>query len=329
MHTLTKYVAASSLVLALVGCSAGQPGIRPSVVPSVKPTQEPSVLVPKPTPTPTVTPIPVPCCLASQSPTPIPTPTSSSRPEPQPSRPANLAEGLVAHYAFENNLNSHDGLRNGVDPPEVPDIELDPADYPPGYFPGSWKYSNTPPIITGYYSGGPTQAVVDDPSILNIKQDLTFSFWYRLNPIQSNDIAWPILSGFEIDSSPFALFWTPGGAELILNKGTSDEFWVNRLKEPNFNLMQRGVWQHWVATYDSSKVKIYLNGKLNFEATYNKPLIPSSKEFPGYYIGRSNLKMYEETGALYMDTIQGNLDELRIYNRALKPEEVEQLYQFK
>jgi hypothetical protein len=241
-----------------------------------------------------------------------------------------LAEGLVAHYAFENNLNSHDGLRNGEDPPQIPDIEIDPLDYPKGFFPGSWKYANTPPKVTGFYSGEPTQALVEDPTNLNIKQDLTFSFWYRLNEGQSNDAAWPILSSRGSAPGAFALYWTPGGAELILNKGTPDQLWVNRLKQPNFNLMQHSVWQHWVASYDSSKVKIYLNGQLNFEVAYNKLLVPMSEKYPGFWLGRCD-QFENESGSFYLSTNYGygDLDELRIYNRALKPEEVEQLYQYR
>jgi hypothetical protein len=226
-----------------------------------------------------------------------------------------LAQGLLAHYAFENNIQSHDGRFNGS--PEGAD---------PLYY---YKEGN---LVNGYYAGfglgleSPPRIQIKNQPSLELNQGLTFSVWYYPYGNQSKEAAWPLLAHEGIDTMSFAFYWTAGGAELILNKGTPDELWVNRLKEPKINLTQPGIWQHWVATYDGSKVKVYLNGKLDFETNYNKPLLKT--QYNNMWIGRCD-GFSKESNSRYHNTTQGNMDELRIYNRALAPEEVKQLYEYK
>jgi hypothetical protein len=249
------------------------------------------------------------------SPPPRPSPTPTPTPESTPLRPANLAQGLLAHYAFENNLHSHDGRFNG---------SLD------GF--GDLFFVKEGSRVTGYFADfgigreSPPSVYINNQPSLELTQGLTFSAWHLLYTEQSKDAARPLLASQGLDTMPFAFYWTPGGAELILNKGTPDELWVNRLKEPKLNLIQSGVWQHWVATYDGNKVKVYLNGKPDFETNYNKPLLKTP--YNNMWIGRCD-GFDKEKNSSYMGTTQGYMDEVRIYNRALSPEEVKQLYEYK
>jgi len=278
---------------------------------------------PQPTPTQTATPIPRPTITPTPkddseirvSPPPRPSPIPTPTPEPTPLRPANLAQGLLAHYAFENNIQSHDGRFNGS---------------PNGF--SDLVYFKEGSRVTGYFTyfgiglESPPRVYIKNQPALEITQNLTFSVWYQIHTEQSVDIARPLLAHEGIDTMPFAFYWTPGGAELILNKGTPDELWANRLKEPKLNIIKPNTWQHWVATYDGSKVKVYLNGVLDFETNYNKPLIKTP--YNNIIIGQCS-GMNNEKNSSYLPWIQGAMDEVRIYNRALAPEEVKQLYEFK
>jgi len=74
-------------------------------------------------------------------------------------------------------------------------------------------------------------------------------------------------------------------------------------------------WYHVAVTYDGTNQKIYVNGSLdNTEAS---AITPATTNVP-LYIGR--------TLGLAPDNSDGFIDEVRIYNRALTPSEVEGLY---
>ena len=79
--------------------------------------------------------------------------------------------------------------------------------------------------------------------------------------------------------------------------------------------LEYNKWYHFACTYDGSKIAIYINGKL--ESTYageGKIVYPSARNL---YVGRS------EYGDKYLD---GIIDEVRIYNRALTEQEIRALY---
>ncbi len=78
---------------------------------------------------------------------------------------------------------------------------------------------------------------------------------------------------------------------------------------------QAGVWYHVVGTYDGKTQRIYINGKLNNERddvfTINTNSCPLTI---GYKVASDN------------NYFNGVVDDVRIYNRALTPEEVKMLY---
>lgn len=76
------------------------------------------------------------------------------------------------------------------------------------------------------------------------------------------------------------------------------------------------TWTHVVATYDGTTMKIYLNGTLAGSKNIATTINTSSGSF---MIGRGS-------GTTYL--FKGKLDETRVYNRALSPAEVRQLYEW-
>ncbi|AKG91304.1 WD40-like repeat protein [Geoglobus ahangari] len=78
---------------------------------------------------------------------------------------------------------------------------------------------------------------------------------------------------------------------------------------------QAGVWYHVVGTYDGKTQRIYINGVLNNEV--NDTFTINTNSYPltiGYKVALDN------------SYLNGVVDDVRIYNRALTPEEVKMLY---
>ena len=112
--------------------------------------------------------------------------------------------------------------------------------------------------------------------------------------------------------------WMTEGAYLLYtDKATKQLRWVlyldggQRGVMTNSNLTEN-TWYHAVGTYDGTKVKLYLNGiKQTQETTYSKDSFSNS----------ANLRIAQSTHDHH-----GLIDEVRIYNRALSPEQIYQMY---
>lgn len=74
------------------------------------------------------------------------------------------------------------------------------------------------------------------------------------------------------------------------------------------------TWTHVFLTYDGQKINSYINGQLNSTTNYNRNLVATSTGI--------------SFGPTEYPNISGFFDELRIYNRALTPAEISQLYNF-
>lgn len=75
-----------------------------------------------------------------------------------------------------------------------------------------------------------------------------------------------------------------------------------------------GKWTHVCCTYDGSNLKLYVNGLL--ESTKAQATVAASTG-TSFQLGR------HASGSSYLD---GRIDDVRIYNRALTAEEIKQLY---
>src|SRR3989344_810106 len=78
-----------------------------------------------------------------------------------------------------------------------------------------------------------------------------------------------------------------------------------------------GVWYHVQGTYDGTNIRLYINGALEATTTVNAP----SNNATAFDIGS-----YSVDATAY--AFNGTVDEVRLYNRALSPAEVSQLYNF-
>ncbi|HHE76850.1 MAG TPA: LamG domain-containing protein [Candidatus Parcubacteria bacterium] len=150
---------------------------------------------------------------------------------------------------------------------------------------------------------------------LNITDEITVSAWVK--PVSTNS-NWPTVVAKWSGNSYYELY-TLGiqnyklQAEVTTNNG-------NFYRETTNDVITLNEWQFLVMTYDSSisKFKLYRNGNLVQQwtdvsgtmSTSNKPAIIGS------VLRNDNLYYH----------FNGLIDEVRIYNRALSAEEIEELY---
>ncbi len=145
---------------------------------------------------------------------------------------------------------------------------------------------------------------------------LTISAWVNL---QSNG-GWQSLASKVLQEgshaypySAYELFVEDVGGAYRARLGVSGVD-GNRVYADGTTALNYGTWYHLVATYDSSTVRIYVNGAQEGSAPYTSALLQTGQPL---FIGRNGI------GA---DVLKGAIDDLRIYGRALTASDVQALY---
>ncbi|MBN1558618.1 LamG domain-containing protein [candidate division KSB1 bacterium] len=83
-------------------------------------------------------------------------------------------------------------------------------------------------------------------------------------------------------------------------------------------VLELNEWHHIVATYDGQTKRLYINGNLDNEASWGKPVTWTENVF-GNFIGRN---AYDPN----YKSFPGSIDDLCIYNRVLDAAEIAELY---
>jgi hypothetical protein len=200
---------------------------------------------------------------------------------------------------------------------------------------GHWTFNETETNFAYDYSGqgntgrsfGPyldfdgTTSYVDagNDMSLNPTKAESIAVWVKLNVIPSDHSnSYPQIVGrrdvdlhrayflsFQADNK---IYW-----EIKDNDGTYHLLFSNKV----FDNSDVNQWYHMVVTFDGSETtnntKIYLNGVLDNQGTWALDYVPQTSA--STKIGG---------GAYWLD---GSLDDVRIYNRALSATEIEQLYE--
>ncbi len=163
---------------------------------------------------------------------------------------------------------------------------------------------------------------IPDNASLNPTQQITIAFWiyartagggiykYASCPDQTG-------KGSPGDSRAYILgMGGDGKAGLAIYSAvnTSDSL-------ASTNAASLNQWQHIAATFNQGQAKIYINGQLDNTKAMSVSSIMNDAQpitFGGYW---------QYCGPAFVSTLNGLLDDVRIYNRALSDGEVQQLYQ--
>lgn len=142
----------------------------------------------------------------------------------------------------------------------------------------------------------------------------TFSVWAKVDSYKSQDDA--IIGQHDSDGNDAVqiLAKDAGGENAVNFRIKHDGTWTRNKPHKSY---PTNVWGHHVGVYDGESIKYYRNGTLLRESSYSKDLSTNDGEF--------RLGTWEPYTSNYFD---GEIADARVFNRALGPEEIHQLYQW-
>lgn len=170
---------------------------------------------------------------------------------------------------------------------------------------------------------------IDDSNLeLDLSNDFSISFWFKSNTLPTQDIE-ILFSSRQINSGNPG---EKGGVDCYIN--TTGEFEVqfrpfgsggqiagiNTLKTTSINA---GTWYHITITKSGANVKHFINSNEQSNETITD--YPNSN-FPSVTYWNVGAFFNTQTDDIYRE-LNGNMDDIRLYNRALTAQEVNDLYQ--
>jgi hypothetical protein len=199
-----------------------------------------------------------------------------------------LTNGLVAHYRLQGNADDSWGGLNG----ELIGNVMPTAD--------RFGQSGMACHFDGTGFGN-----VPDATQIHLRA-MTISLWVRFDTLTGtvdlvNKDDWG--QGFQL----FTI-----GSQVVFSIG--DGSWHST--EGNASVMEQ-QWQHLAATYDLQSIRLYVNGVSTDHVDYATT--------PTY---ANNSLQFARNGAAESQYLLGDLSDLRFYDRALAPDEVQQLYAY-
>lgn len=198
--------------------------------------------------------------------------------------------GLVAWYPFNGNANDESGNgNNGV----VNGATLTTDHFGVGgkayYFNGVNNYIST---ALGFSAGS---------------SEKSFSVWYKVNPVSRG---WIIGGGIDVNGQAFGLFMQDSVGTVLFHGMSVYDRVIGTYSDT--------IWHHVVVCYKSDTLKAYVDG--NNVLTTNNVLNTNSSNI--YFGRRPNPGIEGGVDGYY----NGKIDDIAIYNRALTPTEITQLY---
>lgn len=207
-------------------------------------------------------------------------------------------DGLIAHYPFNGNADDESG--NGHNGVEM----------------GSITYTGGVDGMSAVFNGTDAKIKVPHSEDLNLSGSLSISCWLKssgTNPYSG------IIAKMQ-NNTPrngyllYANSGYPADFQVILNKEWPETMGSAVLTEGFFD----GDWHHIVTTYDGETLALYKDGQIEMEVAYTNGLTPNSLPL---YIGWD--PYYITSQQRYFN---GQIDDVRIYSRALSNTEIQELY---
>ena len=217
------------------------------------------------------------------------------------------SDGLVAYYPFNGNANDESGNGNHGTAGGGATLTED-------------RFGN--PNSAYYFGGVDNSSYIYVPSSnsLNFNSNATYSFYVKLNSERGMD-GWgsPVAAGnqciFAKDHD------MTGYAGMISSSESGSNIWIasfNNVQGDIQNSLKRlndGEWIHVVFVFEGNISKIYVDGQMLSQTEYSGSInVGNDRDL---YFGRFSNYWYP---------LDGVLDDIRIYNRALTESEVKALY---
>lgn len=189
-----------------------------------------------------------------------------------------------------------------------------------GKFNGVWKDKNGNVIKGAYEVGkfgqaakfdGNSYITIGDGNFLKIGTNpYSFSFWFKFNSIINGENGF--LGKYDGQDGSFTLEYLGNKNQFVGYSNSSTQIaFSNSLEEP----LLPGVWYHIVFIFEQNNYRCYLNGKL-------LPVTQTGKNFNV----TNNVIPVIGTYKAGNEIIDGLIDQVRIFNRVLRPEEIQTLY---
>ncbi|WP_461815726.1 LamG-like jellyroll fold domain-containing protein [Faecalimonas sp.] len=140
----------------------------------------------------------------------------------------------------------------------------------------------------------------------------SFSMWYRYDTT---------ITGDDANKATVLLQHEGEGRSLLTLQGDGKyNTFINKQNVTSKNVVEKGQWQHIVVTFDQSakKVKYYINGEKDSEQALGNEVV--NKVLP------LRLGAHKTPGTTDPHAMRGDVDEFRVYNKALTDAEAKALY---
>ncbi len=210
--------------------------------------------------------------------------------------------GLIAYYPFNGNANDESENEFNLTPQGLPTFTSD-------------RFGNQ---NRSYLFNGTNDYFSTNFGLTN--SDVTFSFWVNSTSTSiSGDrgvLIWNknIGGGWGYGEDFYYYTGVNFGDKILFTCPESTDKECYDLNGKSVYRVRKNVWNHIVLIYSSTGVRTYVNNKLIVNSSNPVQFVGSGT----LYIGRGNFPK-----VTYM---QGSIDDIRIYNRALNDQEVSNLY---
>ncbi|GAB6042408.1 LamG domain-containing protein [Endothiovibrio diazotrophicus] len=206
---------------------------------------------------------------------------------------ADLNDGLVAHYTFSGSADDISGHGNF------------------GAVSGAQLTTGRAGDANGAYafSGVGESIEVADSDSLDITGAITLSAW--INPAEQRT-QYLLVKGTNVngdEAAPYGLSTSATGDVIFAIRPDGA---LSQTRSTGYDLNE---WNHVVGTYDGATATLYVNG-----------VLAASRQVSGALSATTLPLLIGTRLGLASDTVNGTLDDLRIYNRALSADEVAQLH---
>lgn len=205
-----------------------------------------------------------------------------------------ITDGLVAYYTFNGNANDTFGNNNGV--------EYGGVSYLGGVFGQSALFDGSNDYIR-----------LPNQPLPGGETEYTISLWAKKNGISGGNGAWTSLirTNTPGSKSGYTVYWDNYNTIKFLGAGSSNYSWNY------YYNAEQNRWYHILVIYRTNGTSLYIDGNLVDSTTLNlgNATTPSWQFSIGGQGGGTDDNYYN-----------GQIDDIRIYNRALSDTEIQELY---